>query len=74
MIEGPFIMVIVVCVASIAGLIAIIGIIFWHRTRLRELQAHEAMRLREMEHQRNLKQLELEIEKVKAGRAPESVV
>ncbi|HEX5484329.1 MAG TPA: hypothetical protein VFZ08_17060 [Terriglobia bacterium] len=74
MIEGPFIMVMVVCIASVAGLVAIIGIVFWHRTRLRELQAHEAMRIREMEHQRNLKQLELEIERVKAGRTPEAVV
>jgi preprotein translocase subunit SecF len=49
--------------------VAIVGIIFWSKTRERELQTHEQMRIREMEHQRKMKELELELEKAKAQQA-----
>jgi uncharacterized protein HemX len=54
--------------------VAIVGIVFWHRTRERELQFHQEMRIREMEQQRRMKELELELEKEKnrkvADKAP----
>ena len=51
--------------------LGVVGIVFWFKSRERELQYHQDMRTREMEHQRKMKELELEMEKVKAtqGRA-----
>jgi len=45
--------------------LAIVAIVFWHRTRLKELQFHQDLRIREMEHQTKLKQLEIELERAK---------
>jgi hypothetical protein len=47
--------------------VAIVAIVYWHKSRQRELQAHQEMRIREMEHHRKMKELELEIEKAKAS-------
>ncbi len=49
-------------------IVAVVGIVFWHRARQRELQVHQEMRIREMEHQQRMKELELEIEKAKSPR------
>jgi hypothetical protein len=49
----------------------IVGVVFWHKTRVKELDLHKELRLLEMDHQVKLKQLELEIEKTKAARSPE---
>ena len=46
--------------------VLIVGIIFWSKTRERELLTHEQLRIREMEHQRRMKELEVELEKAKA--------
>lgn len=46
--------------------IAIVGIVFWYKARQRELEMHESLRVREFEHLQRLKELELEIEKLKA--------
>lgn len=57
-------------VAIISGVIMIIAIValgVWHKTRERELQIHQEMRIREMDHQRRMKELELEVEKLKAA-------
>lgn len=51
----------------------IVYIVFWFKTRERELQVHQEMRLREMDHQRKLKELELEIEKTKSRQTTERV-
>lgn len=46
--------------------IAIVGIVFWYKARQRELDLQESLRLREFEHLQRLKELELEIEKMRA--------
>jgi len=51
--------------------IFIVGIVFWYKGRVRELDLHKELRLRDMEHQQKFKQLELEIEKAKAAQVPE---
>lgn len=45
--------------------IAIVGIVFWYKARQREMEMHESLRVREFEHLQRLKELELEIEKMK---------
>ncbi len=57
--------------AGIILIIAIVGMAFWHKVRETELQVHQDMRIREMEHQRKMK--ELELEKVKARPSLERV-
>ena len=52
----------------IAGMVMVLGIIaivFWYRAREKELQFHQDLRIREMEHLRKMKELELEVEKEK---------
>jgi hypothetical protein len=46
--------------------VVIVGIMLWYKARERELNAHRDMQIQEMEHQRIMKNLELEIEKAKA--------
>jgi len=48
----------------------IVAVVFWYKAREKELQVHQDMRIREMEHQRKMKELELDIEKTKASRDP----
>ena len=47
-------------------IVAIVGIAVWSKTRDRELQVHQEMQIREFEHQRRMKEIELEIEKNRA--------
>jgi len=63
----------VVPLAGILMTIFIVGIISMRKMRERELQAHQELRIREMEHERKLRELEiekakLELEKAKAGK------
>lgn len=51
----------------------IVGIVFWFKAREKELQYHQDTRIREMEHQRKMKELELELEKIKAAQVSEKV-
>ena len=44
----------------------IVGIVFWFKAHEKDLQFHQDLRIREMEHQRNMKELEIELEKTKA--------
>lgn len=67
-------------VIPIAGIVfgtvmvaVVVGIVFWFKTRERELQVHQDMRLREMAHQLKMKELELEIEKTGSRQASERV-
>lgn len=53
-------------VAFFSMIVIIVAIVFWNRTRTKELDIHREMRLREIEHERNLKQMELDIEKLRA--------
>jgi hypothetical protein len=63
----PFLIPIVGTISGVLMIVAIVAIVFWHKSRDRELQVHQEMRIREMEHQRKMKELELEIEKAKAS-------
>ena len=52
----------------IAGMLMVLGIVaivFWYRAREKELQFHQDLRIREMEHLEKMKQLEIELEKAK---------
>jgi len=44
----------------------IVAVVFWYKAREKELQVHQDMRIREMEHQRRMKELKVELEKAKA--------
>ncbi|HEV2382622.1 MAG TPA: hypothetical protein VG206_22880 [Terriglobia bacterium] len=64
---------IMVPLGSFVMVIIIVGTISFRKMRERELQAHQDLRLREMEHERRLKEMEierlkLEVEKNKAQR------
>jgi hypothetical protein len=45
--------------------VAIVGIVHWYKARDKELQYHQDLRVREMEHQVKMRQLELELEKAR---------
>ena len=60
-------------IAGMLMVLAIIGIVFWYKSREKEHQVHQDMRIREMEHHRKMKELELEVEKEKNRRAPDKV-
>jgi len=52
----------------IAGMLMVLGIVaivFWFKAREKELQHHQDLRIREMEHLTKMKQLEIELEKSK---------
>lgn len=49
-------------------IVAVVGIVFWHQTRQRELQMHQGMRIREMDHQRKI------IERAKLRQTQEKLV
>ena len=52
----------------IAGMLMVLGIVaivFWTKARMKEMQFHQDLRIREMEHQRKMKELEVELEKSK---------
>ena len=46
-------------------IVAIVAIVFWFKARDKELQYHQDLRIREMEHQVKMKTLEIELEKAK---------
>jgi hypothetical protein len=62
----PILIPIVATVASMLMVVAIVGIVYWFRAREKELQYHQDLRIREMEHQRKMKELEVELEKARA--------
>jgi hypothetical protein len=56
----------------IAGMLMVLGIVaivFWSKARAKELQFHQDLRIREMEHQAKMKQLEIDLEKAKGRNA-----
>jgi hypothetical protein len=61
----------VVLIPTVAILLPvfIVGIVFWFKAHEKDLQYHQDLRIREMEHQRKMKELEIELEKTKAQRA-----
>jgi hypothetical protein len=50
-------------------IVAIVGIVHWFKARDKELQYHQDLRIREMEYQVKMKQLEIELEKAKGCNA-----
>lgn len=65
---SPLLIPVVGTIAGCGMIVGIVAITFWSRTRTKELDVHREMRMREIEHERNLKQMELEIEKLRAAR------
>jgi hypothetical protein len=45
--------------------LGIVAIVFWSKARAKELQFHQELRVREMEHLQKMKELEIELEKTK---------
>ena len=64
--SNPLMIPIVGTIFGTVMVVAIVGIVFWFKTRERELLVHQEMQIREMEHQRRMKEIELEIEKTRA--------
>ena len=60
-------------VGGCAMIVAVVAIVFWYKARERELAVHQEMRLKEMEHQRRMKELELEIEKTRGRPASQTL-
>lgn len=67
---NPLLIPIVGTVFGTLMVVAIVGIVYSFKARDKELQYHQDLRLREMEHQVKMKQLEIELEKAKAGNSP----
>ena len=61
----PFLIPMVVVIFGTLMVVAIVGIVHWSKARDKELQYHQELRIREMEHQAKMKQLEIELEKAK---------
>ena len=68
--QNPIMIPILGIVFGTVTLVAIVGIAVWSKTRERELQVHQEMQAREFEHQRRLKEIELEIERTRARQIP----
>jgi hypothetical protein len=64
--SNPLMIPIVGTVFGTAMIVAIVVTVYWFKARDRELQVHQEMQIREFEHQRRMKELELEIEKTRA--------
>ncbi len=70
---NPYVVFPLIPITGFLMVVGIVAIVFWYKAREKELQFHQDMRIREMEHQRRMKELELELEKIKTGRASEKV-
>jgi hypothetical protein len=64
---------ILIPICGMLMVLGIIGIIFWFKGREKELQYHQEMRIREMEHMVKMKELEVELEKEKGRQSREKV-
>jgi hypothetical protein len=62
---NPLLIPIVAIVSGTAMVVAIVGIVHWYKGRDKELQYHQDLRIREMEHQVKMKQLEIDLEKAR---------
>jgi hypothetical protein len=68
---NPLLIPIVGTIAGTLMIVAIVGIVYWFKAREKELQFHQDLRIREMEHQRKLRELDVELEKAKARQSTE---
>jgi len=64
---NPLFIPIVGTIFGTAMIVAIVAIVHWYKARDKELQFHQDLRIREMEHQRKMKELEVELEKARAA-------
>lgn len=64
---------ILIPIAALLLPIGIVWIVFWYKAREREMEMHESLRVREFEHLQRLKELEVEIQKLKAHGPEKSV-
>ncbi len=62
----PGLLAVLIPVAVILMPIAIVWIVFWFKARQREMELQESLKLREFEHLQRLRELDLEIEKMKS--------
>ena len=62
---NPLLIPIVALVSGTAMVVAIVGIVHWYKGRDKELQYHKDLRIRDMEHQVKMKQLEIDLEKAR---------
>jgi hypothetical protein len=53
-------------IAGILLPVLIVGIIFWFKAHEKDLQFHQDMRIREMEHQKKMMEMQIDLEKAKA--------
>ena len=56
-------------IAAFLMTVIIVAIVMWQKAREKELQYHQEMRLREMGHQLKMKELEVDMEKLKTRQA-----
>ena len=56
-------------IAAFLMTVIIVAIVMWQKAREKELQYHQEMRLREMEHQLKMKELEVDMQKLKTRQA-----
>jgi hypothetical protein len=68
----PFV-VFLIPVAAILVPVGIVAVVLWYKSRQRELQIQESLRLHEFEHLQRLKELEVELGKTRAH-GPERVI
>jgi hypothetical protein len=61
----PFLIPIAGIIFGTVMVVAIVAIVHWFKARDKELQYHQDLRIREMEHQAKMKQLEIELEKAR---------
>jgi len=66
---NPLLIPIIGTICGTAMIVAIVAIVHWFKARDKELQYHQDMRIREMEHQAKMKALEIELEKAKQKNA-----
>ena len=62
---NPLLIPIVGTIFGTAMIVGIVAIVHWYKARDKELQYHQDLRMREMEHQRKMKELEIELEKAR---------
>lgn len=62
---NPLLIPIVGTIFGTGMIVAIVAIVHWFKARDKELQYHQDLRVREMEHQRKMKELEIELEKAR---------
>jgi biopolymer transport protein ExbB/TolQ len=64
---SPSLIPVAIVITGCAMVVGIVAIVFWNKTRSRELELHREIRMREMEHERYMKEKELEIQRLRSS-------